>query len=92
MPPSPDEPKGDADAVDARQKTGKLGTVSGVYIPVCLSILSILMFLRFGFILGRVGFVGILGTFASHSFSCICLGVYTASHQQPLPHLLRNAP
>jgi len=39
----------------------KLGTVAGVYIPVCLSIMSILMFLRFGLILGRIGFVGIIG-------------------------------
>ncbi|EHK26077.1 uncharacterized protein TRIVIDRAFT_35744 [Trichoderma virens Gv29-8] len=40
---------------------GKLGTVSGVYIPVYLNILSILMFLRFGHILGQIGFIGILG-------------------------------
>lgn len=39
----------------------KLGTVSGVYIPVYLNILSILMFLRFGHILGQIGFIGILG-------------------------------
>lgn len=42
-------------------KKGKLGLVSGVYIPVCLNILSILMFLRFGLILGQVGLLGILG-------------------------------
>ncbi|PNP53410.1 hypothetical protein THARTR1_06104 [Trichoderma harzianum] len=34
---------------------GKLGTASGVYIPVYLNILSILMFLRFGHILGQGG-------------------------------------
>lgn len=39
----------------------KLGVVSGVYIPVCLSILSILMFLRFGLILGQIGLLGMLG-------------------------------
>ena len=39
----------------------KLGTVSSVYIPVFLNIMSILMFLRFGLILGQVGFLGILG-------------------------------
>ncbi|KAH6611331.1 amino acid permease [Trichoderma cornu-damae] len=39
----------------------RLGTASGVCIPVCLNILSILMFLRFGHILGQVGFIGILG-------------------------------
>ncbi|KAJ4302183.1 hypothetical protein N0V88_002319 [Collariella sp. IMI 366227] len=42
-------------------KRNKLGVVSGVYIPVCLNILSILMFLRFGLILGQVGLLGILG-------------------------------
>lgn len=46
---------------DRAAGNGKLGTVSGVYIPVCLNILSILMFLRFGQILGQVGFIGILG-------------------------------
>ena len=30
----------------------KFGMFSGVYVPTCLNVLSILMFLRFGFILG----------------------------------------
>ncbi len=42
-------------------KNAKLGMFSGVYIPVFLSIMSILMFLRFGLILGQVGLVGIVG-------------------------------
>ncbi|KAL2025069.1 hypothetical protein VTK56DRAFT_71 [Thermocarpiscus australiensis] len=42
-------------------KRHKLGVVSGVYIPVCLNILSILMFLRFGLILGEIGLFGFLG-------------------------------
>ena len=46
-------------------KRHKLGVVSGVYIPVCLNILSILMFLRFGLILGQVGLLGILGMSSS---------------------------
>ncbi|KAL2141333.1 hypothetical protein VTI28DRAFT_2514 [Corynascus sepedonium] len=46
-------------------KRHKLGVVSGVYIPVCLNILSILMFLRFGLILGQVGLLGILGLMLS---------------------------
>ncbi|KAF4459556.1 hypothetical protein FALBO_13683 [Fusarium albosuccineum] len=41
--------------------SNKLGTVSGVYIPVFLNIMSILMFLRFGIIIGHIGFMGILG-------------------------------
>ncbi|GAB1314953.1 hypothetical protein MFIFM68171_05163 [Madurella fahalii] len=46
---------------ESSSKRNKLGVVSGVYIPVCLNILSILMFLRFGLILGQVGLLGILG-------------------------------
>jgi potassium/chloride transporter 9 len=42
-------------------KKTKLGVVSGVYIPVCLNIISILMFLRFGRILGQIGLVGMMG-------------------------------
>jgi potassium/chloride transporter 9 len=39
----------------------KLGTFSGVFVPTCLNVLSILMFLRFGFILGQAGVVGMMG-------------------------------
>lgn len=41
--------------------TDKLGTFSGVFVPTVLNVLSILMFLRFGFILGQSGVVGIMG-------------------------------
>lgn len=34
---------------------------SGVYVPTCLNVLSILMFLRFGFLLGQGGVLGIMG-------------------------------
>lgn len=49
---------------DQQGKKNKLGLTSGVYIPVCLNILSILMFLRFGLILGQVGLVGMLGQYS----------------------------
>jgi len=39
----------------------KLGTFAGVFVPVTLNVLSILMFLRFGFILGQTGVVGMMG-------------------------------
>lgn len=41
--------------------TSKLGTFEGVLIPTTLNVLSILMFLRFSFIVGQTGFVGSLG-------------------------------
>lgn len=43
------------------EETKKLGTFSGVFVPTSLNVLSILMFLRFGFILGQAGLLGILG-------------------------------
>lgn len=39
----------------------KLGTFSGVFVPTSLNVLSILMFLRFGFILGQSGVIGMMG-------------------------------
>lgn len=64
MPTSPDPKVDGDDALAAESKrSGKLGLVSGVYVPVFLNIMSILMFLRFGLILYEVGFLGILGTF-----------------------------
>lgn len=41
--------------------TSKLGTFAGVFVPTTLNVLSILMFLRFGFILGQAGVVGMMG-------------------------------
>lgn len=41
----------------------KLGTFSGVFVPTSLNVLSILMFLRFGFILGQSGVIGMMGEF-----------------------------
>ncbi|OJJ44652.1 hypothetical protein ASPZODRAFT_134732 [Penicilliopsis zonata CBS 506.65] len=41
--------------------SGKLGTFSGVFVPTTLNVLSILMFLRFGFILGQGGVLGMMG-------------------------------
>ena len=61
MPASPDGQALQFPAAGSK-KSSKLGTMSGVYIPVYLNILSILMFLRFGLIVGQVGFMGILGT------------------------------
>lgn len=63
------------DSSDTKDKDGhhsksmdehkKLGTFSGVFVPTTLNVLSILMFLRFGFILGQAGVLGILGEHTS---------------------------
>ncbi|KAK2877110.1 hypothetical protein FQN49_001409 [Arthroderma sp. PD_2] len=45
------------DAVEAQ----KLGSFSGVFVPTTLNVLSILMFLRFGFVLGQSGVLGMMG-------------------------------
>jgi potassium/chloride transporter 9 len=47
------------------EESKKLGTFSGVFVPTTLNVLSILMFIRFGFILGQAGILGILGKFTS---------------------------
>lgn len=47
----------------------KLGTFSGVFVPTTLNVLSILMFLRFGFILGQGGVLGIMGIVPWHIFA-----------------------
>ncbi|KAL4906539.1 hypothetical protein BDW74DRAFT_167184 [Aspergillus multicolor] len=42
----------------------KFTTFSGVFVPTSLNVLSILMFLRFGFILGQAGLLGMIGLLA----------------------------
>lgn len=45
--------------VSGSSKTSsKLGTMNGVTLPTILNVLSILMFLRFGFIIGQMGILG----------------------------------
>jgi solute carrier family 12 (potassium/chloride transporters), member 9 len=46
--------------------SSKMGTFSGVFVPTTLNIFSILMFLRFGFLVGQVGIVGFLGEYQHH--------------------------
>ncbi|CUM65164.1 uncharacterized protein PRCAT00002792001 [Priceomyces carsonii] len=45
---------------ERKSRSTKLGMFEGVFLPTSLNVLSILMFLRFGFIIGQMG---ILGTF-----------------------------
>lgn len=43
---------------NAKPTKKKLGTFEGVFLPTSLNVLSILMFLRFGFIIGQMGIMG----------------------------------
>lgn len=44
----------------ARGQPQKLGTLTGVTLPTILNVLSILMFVRFGFVIGQMGLTGTL--------------------------------
>ncbi|KAF9927882.1 hypothetical protein FBU30_002804 [Linnemannia zychae] len=47
----------------ATTKSSKLGTFSGVFVPCVLSIWGIILFLRFGFIIGQAGVIGTMAMF-----------------------------
>ncbi|KAG0017009.1 hypothetical protein BGZ81_010960 [Podila clonocystis] len=47
----------------ATTSSSKLGVFSGVFIPCVLSIWGIILFLRFGFIIGQAGVMGTMGMF-----------------------------
>lgn len=51
----------EASTSSAEGDPNKLGTFEGVFIPTTLNVLSILMFLRFGFILCQAGILGMFG-------------------------------
>ncbi|TPX69577.1 hypothetical protein SpCBS45565_g02294 [Spizellomyces sp. 'palustris'] len=48
--------------------TQKLGTLEGVFVPVCLSIWGVLVFLRFPWVVGQAGLVGTIALFTTGYF------------------------
>ncbi|CAN3477290.1 vacuolar cation-chloride cotransporter 1 [Diutina catenulata] len=59
--PTPRHKKAKRGARESREASAKLDTFSGVFVPTTLNVLSILMFLRFGFIIGQMGIAGTMG-------------------------------
>ncbi|KAL4873241.1 hypothetical protein BDV12DRAFT_160661 [Aspergillus spectabilis] len=55
---------GNGEKYRSAESPDKFGTFSGVFVPTSLNVLSILMFLRFGFVLGQAGLLGMLGLLA----------------------------
>ncbi len=51
---------GENTIVPANDQEGKLGTFGGVYTPSILTILGVIMYLRFGWVVGNVGVLGTL--------------------------------
>lgn len=51
-------PRRNTGMLDQSQVPRKLGTWDGVFVPVSLNILGIILFLRFGFVLGQAGLIG----------------------------------
>ena len=49
--------------VVATKRSSKLGVFSGVFVPCVLSIWGIILFLRFGFIIGQAGVMGTMAMF-----------------------------
>ncbi|NBD18534.1 MAG: Na-K-Cl cotransporter [Cyanobacteria bacterium] len=56
--PTPD--KDQPDALTSPPSSQKLGTFGGVYTPSILTILGVIMYLRFGWVVGNVGLLGTL--------------------------------
>lgn len=48
------------ESTDSEPISGKLGTFGGVFTPSILTILGVIMYLRFGWVVGNVGLVGTL--------------------------------
>ena len=59
--PVKDEIKGKSRVGGQSNSSSKLGTFAGVFVPTSLNVLSILMFLRFGMIIGQSGILGMMG-------------------------------
>ena len=63
----------------------KLGTWDGVFMPVTLNVMGIILFLRFGFILGQTGLVGslllLVGSYAIDTLTVLSLNAISTNGQ-----------
>ena len=63
----------------------KLGTWDGVFMPVTLNVLGIILFLRFGFILGQAGLIGalalLIGSYAIDTLTVLSLNAISTNGQ-----------
>ena len=68
-----------------------LGTFNGCYIPCCLNILGIILFLKLGWAVGQAGILGVLGIFAIAATASLLLGMLlTRFIEQPAQRWLRR--
>ncbi|RDD47297.1 Solute carrier family 12 member 9 [Trichoplax sp. H2] len=63
---------------DGNYREGKLSTFLGVVVPCILSIFSVILFLRLGFVVGQAGFLTVIGMLVL-AYGLVCMTVLSIS-------------